>query len=226
MSDTNNLDQMIAYYRARLISQYATKSKAQQSTAILVKQALVDGLAQAVQDGFNIDTAVGPQLDILGKYIGLPRNIGDPAPADYFGFVDFDLTGNDNGFGDYVSNQNPTVLFYDAAYYGQRNTNLSDDSYRFMMKLKIVLNSSDSTLYGIQKLLAALLPGLVTVVDNQDMTLSYTINVQAPVSTATLLAYLPKPMGVGISAALVANRVTSADDVRVTSDDDTRIVNV
>ena len=219
-----NDDQLIAYYVARLPWQYQLP-KAQQTIAILVKQALADGLAQQVQDGFGIDTVVGPQLDILGKYIGLPRTIGDPAPADFFGFVDYAGGGNMNGFTSYAGGINLTGLFYDYTYSGTRNTALSDTAYRFMLKMKIILNSSDSTLFSIQAFLLLLFNGTVTVVDNRDMTLTYSVSVNAPVSPTVLQPYLPKPMGVGLNIIALVDRIVFTGEKRITFAADQRVVN-
>ena len=63
------------YYANLLILQYRTLDKARAHIKALVRNAFANGLLKKVIDGFNIDTAVGKQLDILGKYIGLSRNV-------------------------------------------------------------------------------------------------------------------------------------------------------
>lgn len=63
------------YYADLLILQYKTLPKARATIKALVKEAVSDGILLDVLDGFNIDTAVGKQLDILGKYIGLKRQV-------------------------------------------------------------------------------------------------------------------------------------------------------
>lgn len=219
------LDLNIAFYVNRLLYQYQ-KTKAQDTIAILVRQELADELPAQIRDAFNVQTAIGHQLDVLGKYVGLPRTIGDPAPLEYFGFVDYDGTGNQNGFSDYTSGENATVIFFDYTYYGQRNTALSDTAYAFMIALKIVLNSNDGTLYSIQNLLATMLPGYVTVVDNRDMTLKYLVSTAAPVSPTVLKPYLPKPMGVGITIEEFANIITDDGDFIVTDGGDKISVNL
>lgn len=63
-----------AKYLARLIIiQYRNKPKAKQ-TVELLGSILPFELMFMVRDGFNLETAVGKQLDILGKYIGVDRN--------------------------------------------------------------------------------------------------------------------------------------------------------
>lgn len=213
------LDLNIAFYVNRLLFQYQ-KQKAQNTIAILVRQELADDLPAQVRDAYNVDSAVGRQLDVIGKYVGLPRTIGDPAPLEYFGFVDYAGGGNPNGFTDYTTGENSTVLFFDYTYYGARNTALSDTAYAFMIALKIVLNSNDGTLYSIQNLLRTMLPGFVTVVDNRDMTMKYLVSTAAPVSPTVLQPYLPKPMGVGVTIEQFANIMTDGGDFIVTDGGD------
>lgn len=211
-------DTLISRYVRLLVFQYQLE-KAQETIAILVKQLLGDGFLQAIRDGFNVDSALGPQLDVVGKYVGLPRTIGVPAAAEFFGFMRYSGVGNNlNGFRSYTTGDNTSALFYRAGYNGTRNTALSDTSYQFMIALQIILNSSDGTLASIQRYLAALIPGSVTVVDNRDMTLTYTITGALPVDPTVLAAYLPKPMGVGINIKTNDFIVTdTGDDITTTA---------
>ncbi len=61
------------YYANLLIMQYHNKPRAQEtikvSTASIPDQLILD-----VINGYNIDTAVGAQLDTLGIYVGVDRN--------------------------------------------------------------------------------------------------------------------------------------------------------
>ena len=71
------------YYADLLILQYKTQPKARATISALTDKVIADGLLMDVINGFNLDTAEGKQLDILGKYIGLSRNVkekvGSPA---------------------------------------------------------------------------------------------------------------------------------------------------
>jgi Protein of unknown function (DUF2612) len=75
--DTQDL---IDYYANLLIFQYVEKPKAYATiqaivTPVLMPQASLSDptLPLAVQNGFNLDTAVGVQLDVLGKYQNVTR---------------------------------------------------------------------------------------------------------------------------------------------------------
>ena len=65
------------YYADLLILQYRTQPKARATISALTGEVISNGLLLDVINGFNLLTAVGKQLDILGKYIGLSRNVKD-----------------------------------------------------------------------------------------------------------------------------------------------------
>jgi hypothetical protein len=77
-------EEIIKYYSSLLILQYQGKPKATATIEALVTGPVMDQLPTQVQNGFTVgDTtvagtfysgAVGAQLDILGKYVGVTRN--------------------------------------------------------------------------------------------------------------------------------------------------------
>ncbi len=76
MTDTSE------YYSNLLILQYNGKPKAKATIEAVVKL-LPDELIQEVINGFDIETAVGKQLDIIGEYVGVDRYYivdGEPSP--------------------------------------------------------------------------------------------------------------------------------------------------
>lgn len=66
--------ELIDYYADLLILQYVGKPKAYATVQTMVSGVIMDQLPVTVENGFNIDTAIGKQLDILGKYAGVTRN--------------------------------------------------------------------------------------------------------------------------------------------------------
>ena len=67
------IDDLTTYYKNLLIKQYHDKSKALATIDALCRQTLCDMVFTEVRDAFSIDTAVGDQLDLLGKYVGALR---------------------------------------------------------------------------------------------------------------------------------------------------------
>ena len=63
------------YYADLLILQYKTQQKARATIQALIKELYGSGSLLDIVNGYGIDTAVGKQLDIIGKYIGLKRQV-------------------------------------------------------------------------------------------------------------------------------------------------------
>ena len=66
MMDIQNI---INSYISLLIIQYANQPKARALIELFVGSLLADGIMFDVEQGYNLDTAVGVQLDIIGKYV-------------------------------------------------------------------------------------------------------------------------------------------------------------
>jgi hypothetical protein len=184
-----------------LLAEYSNSPRAQATIAIYAKQALADMLASQMDAAFTLGTAVGPQLDILAKYIGLKRTIGLPVPQPYFTFSDYAGPQlSTMGFLDYTNPAlNSGIIWYDYLFNGTQNTALSDAALNFMLKMQIVLNSNDGTLSSIMSFLQLFFGNQIVLVDNKNMTLTYALGSQIPAPPAVLLPYLPKPMGVGVN---------------------------
>ena len=69
----SNLTELEDYYKNLLIIQYHDKAKAQAVISNWVDCMVADGLFLDLPEAFNVDTAIGAQLDLIGKIVGLPR---------------------------------------------------------------------------------------------------------------------------------------------------------
>jgi hypothetical protein len=67
------IDDLTAYYQNLLIMQYHDKSRARDTIGDVTNQTLSDMVFTAVRDCFDLETAVGAQLDTVAKYLGLSR---------------------------------------------------------------------------------------------------------------------------------------------------------
>lgn len=111
---------------------------------------------------FDIDEAVGVQLDTLGLWIGRSRTVSQPISGVYFSF-DTDGLGYDQGV--WQGPYDP-----DSGY-----TTLSDDTYRIILKAKIAINNWNGQNDTLPDILDAATAGSglkMQIVDNQDMTIS------------------------------------------------------
>lgn len=69
--------EIIDYYVNLLILQYRGKARARAHMSALVGEVVMDQLPLSVQNGYDVETAVGAQLDVLGKYVGVSRDTYD-----------------------------------------------------------------------------------------------------------------------------------------------------
>lgn len=125
---------------------------------------------------FDIDEAIGIQLDILGKWIGRTRVVSQPISGIYFSF-DTDGLGFDQGV--WQGPYDPDAGF----------TNLSDDVYRIVLKAKIAINhwnGTNETLPAILETALAASGLTMQIVDNQDMTISVWVFPEVDISTVSL----------------------------------------
>lgn len=263
------INELTQYYSQRLAYQYRGLARADAQMQLYVKQFVADYLANQLTTCYALDAAVGTQLDVLGKYIGLSRNIGLPIETAAFGFWTYSSTfnpslyqgiwdptynlpalpaaaGGNNGYWYVVNNAgtsaspiaatfkagdviwsngsvwaksttyngnglttysnaaiNANATFYQYVSSELQNTALPDDQYRAVLKLKIISNTSDHTLPAIMEALILAFGTQISVQDNLDMTISYSVLNSFPLSVPLLVRYLPRPMGVGISVTLV-----------------------
>lgn len=97
--------EIINYYANLLVLQYLGKPKAYATIQALVTMVIMNQLPLAVQNAFAMDgSAVGVQLDVLGKYAGVTRNgyglQGQPISlddSDFFTFIQLAVLTNNAG---------------------------------------------------------------------------------------------------------------------------------
>jgi hypothetical protein len=168
-------------------------------------RALVEPLV-AIQDfiahlpiDFDLDVAIGVQLDVVGEWVGRTRFVETPIPNVYFSFDEemrgFDLGvwkgPNDNDFG---------------------VVRLDDETYRTLLRAKIAANNWDGTLETAKDALSIIFPNgetLLFVLDNQDMSMTFGVAGKVPsILFLSLLSrgYVPlKPEGVEAVYAITSS---------------------
>lgn len=224
MAGPYSLADAVAAYLNLLILQYKGKPKAVAVCTLLIQNALTNYLAAQMAQAFNLETAVGAQLDIIGQYVGAPRLFTSNVTGTYYGFENYANTGNPEGFRNYANTTNTGGAWLSYKDVGTQVNSLPDSVYAQVIQLKIILNSNDGTLASIMAYLNEFFPGQVSLIDTKQMELQYVVQPTCTLSPTVLQAYLPKPMGVGISIIFNASRITGTGDTRVTSGGDTRVV--
>lgn len=140
---------------------------------------------------FDIDEAVGVQLDAVGEWVGRSRFVGTPISGVFFTF-DHPGRGFDQGVWFRPQYDTPAGV-----------TRLDDDTYRTLLRAKIAANSWDGTLPAAKSALEIIFPSgetTIIVTDNQDMTITFAVAGQIPSMLFIALlsdGYIPlKPEGV------------------------------
>lgn len=163
---------------------------------ILDNQNVLADLAHGV---FDLDVAVGVQLDQIGLWIGRSRQVRVPLSGVYFS-LDTTALGFDQG-----NWQGP----FDAS---TGLTSLDDSTYRALLRAKIIMNSWDGSAIEAAaaiNMLFTVSPGTFTTIqDNQDM--SMIVGVSGTVPSAALISLLQngefdvQPVGVGITYSITS----------------------
>jgi len=176
--------------------------KARQTISVFVTEAIADQIIKTVNEGFDIQTAIGVQLDILGRYIDANRNVlGITVPSDHFNMnTYFNISGAAHGFAYY--NETPTsfLLRYDT--YLERTYRISDELLRSYILLMTKLNKINPTLKECDDLLYDVFGDSLVIVDNLDMTIDYDFTGSDNLTLFQILVLsgsLPRPAGVGVT---------------------------
>lgn len=153
----------VAAYTGLITSEHADKPNFVATVSASVQPfadilAMLNGMPAA----FDIDSAVGAQLDIVGQWVGVTRYVRSPLTGVYFGFDSNDV-GWDRG-----------VWFSD----GEPLTGLArlpDDIYLLLLKAKIAANQWDGTVPGAYAAWDALFAPYgfqILIQDHGDMTMT------------------------------------------------------
>lgn len=140
---------------------------------------------------FDLDVAIGQQLDVIGEWVGVSRNVNIPSAGVYFSW-DADYTlGWD--YGSWPPVNAPSTI-----------TVLPDDAYRTLIRGKIASNQWDGTTEGAYLIWDRVFPTLkILIQDNQNMTMD--IGIYGGIVDSLTLAlltggYIPlKPEGVHVN---------------------------
>ena len=186
---------------ANLIIQYSNKPNAISTvTAITEEFELIYDNSNILDIAYNLDTAVGKQLDIIGKIVGINRNVPFSVPKKYFGF-DGHLNSYPFGSKFNVVVSYPFRSKFEIPY---SDGQLNDNDYRFFIKAKIIKNYAtsrniDENKLSIQDAVDYLFNSKAYITDNYDMTMTLYIDSSYDSSKLTYLEnldLLPRPQGV------------------------------
>lgn len=183
----------ITNYTEKITSEHSDKPK-YIAMVEAVTGCLVDAgnAALSLPAEFDLDAAIGVQLDVIGEWVGTTRTVDTPLIGIYFSM---DVSGLGFDQGAWKGPFDPDTGI----------TTLDDEAYRTLLRAKIGTNLWDGTLEQSKAILDLVFTGetMVFIQDNQDMTI--TVGVAGKPPSALQLALLTgghinvKPQSVGVS---------------------------
>jgi hypothetical protein len=162
------------------------------STGVSVSVRVQELLAQMIPL-FDVDLAVGEQLDFIGLWVGASRNVAIPISGVYFSWNSSDSAEGWN-VGSWAPADQPTSI-----------TVLPDPQYRTLIKAKIAANKWNGSIENAYVVWDEIFKDIkILIQDNQDMT--YNLGFYGGTIDSLTLAlitqgYIPlKPEGVRLAA--------------------------
>lgn len=213
--DEEEFEQLVAYYTFLLIIQYAGPGQpnAQANITLLAEVMLAAGVYFDVENAYNIDpdlgpTAVGVQLDVIGKYVGVNRFYSAIDLADYFAMVTASehssLPSSPPAFG-----FSTAATFMDFDYNGTltcqnittSSNALSDADFLTLIQFLILTNNMNYSAASIDAALWQIFGASVRAETNGNMAMTYFLisPISTLVATVVFKKLLPAPMAVLIN---------------------------
>lgn len=204
MATQESIDNLVQHYKNLIIAQYQTKPKAMATMDMLLRYFIFNNVLLDIQNAYNVDTAMGKQLDYIGNIVGVDRKYIKKIfkPNNYFIAISNLITNPDNlqNYRGAVSNgliKGKILSVSDLI----ANELLPDDTFRILIKLKIILNNSDFSYKSITDSLFNFFQLQILLLSDQNMEIVYLVsqNLSLIAEVAVQKKLLPKPAGVKIT---------------------------
>lgn len=126
------MQELIKYFTNLLILQYRNKRKARATIEALTQIAFSNDNGEIfpikVQNAYDLDTATGHQLDILGKYLGKDRKLNFSVD-EAFKMDDYDAESEPIGYSEYEEELH-TYPYAEYRYSKYEYANIGDENYK------------------------------------------------------------------------------------------------
>lgn len=149
------MEELINYYHSLLIIQYFSGRKARATIDTMVNLLWANQLLKQIRDGFDIDTAIGAQLDIIGIWVGVDRYVYQKPYDNHPWLSLIEISGPvtttwQGGFAE-IDNFDSVLggFLTPDLVQGGKTSQLMDKDFRLLIKLKIIKNSISHTCKNI-----------------------------------------------------------------------------
>jgi hypothetical protein len=213
MSTTS--ETLVDYYKALLIGQYRDKPKASGTIGALIGGTgdyglIAAAIANLVRDGFDLDTAVGAQLDTLGKFRGVDRYYNSlNLNKDFLQLPGYSEPGVGTLFGiaTYADTPMPPST-YTMTYEDFIESTLQDGDFRRVIKFLAAVHSCDFSYEKLDDICYTFFGGNVNLEVTGNMQITYqhlTTDTDNLFEILKQMSLLPGPAGVEIVTAEVGS---------------------
>lgn len=209
-------DALLAYYKALVIVQYVTKPRTVATVGALLGGSdgagglLANAVYTQVRDGFDLDTAVGKQLDFLGEIIGQSRYFRSLDLSKVFlplvSYDDPDV-GNLPGIASYDDPVQPPSI-YTMTYEDFVENTLNDGDYRRVLKFLAKVQACDYAYGTLDAIMYTFFAGNVNLLVTGEMELTYqhlTTDTDNLFEIVNQMGLLPTPAGFTVLVAEVGS---------------------
>lgn len=198
------MENLKKYFTNLLILQYINKPKAKATIEACVQEAFADTNGNifpiVVQNSYDLDTATGKQLDVIGKYIGYDRVLQIPIDQN-FAYSEYDDSIiQTEGYSEYIQDV-VSYPYKEYRYTSYDYYNVTDETYRKLLKMIAELKTKPLSLGCIDEAIYRQFGTDIYVVDG-DKSINYHIghNVYPVLDDQDKLntffnKYFPRPMG-------------------------------
>ena len=133
-----------------LIKQYWEKDKAKAEIALKASSwETARAFLASLDDAFDLDLAIGAQLDVLGRIVGISRSVPEVIPKVYFGFS---INPINEGFSDRFDSLRIGGPFFDRFSSPFTDLQLNDNDYRFFIRVKASLNWASAYMSSVERI--------------------------------------------------------------------------
>lgn len=202
MATQAEIDEIVEYYGNLLIIQYHNKPKAKAMVELFVRTLIADGIILDVRDAYDVETAIGVQLDVIGKYVDVDRFFKVLELDGYFSFAEYSdvsYTGK-IGFSEYSDFETKEGKWLTYAGVTSTGYALNDEEFRIIIKLRIVQNNSNHSHKSIDDSMFEFFGDSVIPLQTGNMAMQYLVPEElSPILTVAIQKeVLPRPMGVSL----------------------------
>ncbi len=196
--------EFIQQYLDLLIFQYQGQPRAEAEVNFMGSQGeAVFELLQSYRKGFDLDSAIGHQLDVIGRIVGFGRIVPYSVSKIRFGFAEND---DARGFDDKFSSDRLSAPFLSRFEPVLTSYELDDESYRLFLRMKIAKNVGMAYLttddgISLQDAAETAFGQGAHVVDRKDMTVHFWIPYRIGEQRARIAVkerLFPLPQGVAL----------------------------